>query len=203
MNDEMMHRRMAVTADVRPKQREIDVLAVPYDTPAEVWDVFESRRYNESISPDAFRVMKRRPNQVKVLRDHETQRLIGSCRSVHPNRPDGLHATMRVANTTLGDESLALAEEGALHVSIGFIPDAGHDEWNDDRSAVVRHACELWEISLVPFPAYEQAEVLAVRHSSRSADLVDEPTVLIVVEGTPRKDAILAKLREIGYSPAQ
>ena len=193
---------MAVTADVRPKQREIDVLAVPYDTPAEVWDSLEGRRYNESISPDAFRVQKKRPNQVKILRDHDTHRLIGSCRAIHPNRPDGLHATMRVANTQLGDESLALAEDGALHVSIGFIPDLGHDEWNDDRSSVVRHACDLWEISLVPFPAYQEAEVLAVRHMPR-ADEGAAPAVLIVVDGTPRKDAILAKLAEIGYSPAQ
>lgn len=193
-----MHRRMAVTADIRLKQREIDVLAVPYNSSAEVWDPIEGRRYSESISPDAFRVQKRRPNQVKILRDHDMHRLIGSCRSVHPNRPDGLHATMRVANTPLGDESLALAEDGALHVSVGFIPDFGHDEWTQDRTAVVRHACDLWEISLVPFPAYEEAEVLAVR---RAPQLGDGPAVVVVVDGTPRKDAILAKLAEIGYSP--
>lgn len=190
---------MAVTSDVRPKQREIDVLAVPYNRAAEVWDPSEARRYRESISPSAFRVQKRRPNQVKVMRDHELTRLIGSCRAVHPNRTDGLHATMRIANTALGDESLALAEDGALHVSVGFVPDFGHDEWNADRSAVIRHACDLWEISLVPFPAYEDAEVLAVRHAGSTP--VAAPAVLVVVDGTPRKDAILARLREIGYSP--
>jgi phage head maturation protease len=105
---------------------------------------------------------------------------------------------MKISPTVLGDESLTLAEDGALHVSVGFIPDPAHDEWNRDRSAVVRHACELWEISLVPFPAYEEAEVLAVR---RHPTLGEVAPIVVVVDGTPRKDAILAKLAEIGYSP--
>jgi HK97 family phage prohead protease len=199
MSDDLLHRRMAVTADVRPKAREIDVLAVPYNSPAEVWDPFENRRYSESIAPDAFRAVKRRPNQVKVLRDHDTHRLIGSCRAVHPNRPDGLHATMKIAPTELGNESLALAEDGALHVSVGFLPDLAFDEWTKDRSAVVRHACELWEISLVPFPAYEEADVLAVR---RAPVFETVSPVVLITEGTPRKDAILARLAQIGYVPS-
>ena len=193
MIDEI-HWRMATDVAVRPRQREIDVLAVPYMQPADVWDSMEQRAYREQISPDAFRVEKRRPNQVKVLRDHEGQRLIGSCKAIHPNRDDGLHATMRIAPTQLGDESLALAENGDIHVSIGFIPDFAHDEWDEERTAVTRHSCTLLEISLVPFPAYEGADVLAVRSGTASVERVADvaPDVAIgVAAATPNLDQVL------------
>ena len=163
---ELMHLRMADAVEVRPRQRQIDLRAVPYNTPAEVWDQPDGRRYSESIGADAFKVERRRPNQVKILRDHDGKRLIGSLVSVHPNRDDGLHVTGKVSPTDLGRESLTLAEEGDLFVSIGFVPDPAFDEWNRDRTEVVRHSCTLYEVSLVPFPAYDGAEVLAVRHEA-------------------------------------
>ena len=198
MIDEIIHWRMASDVDVRVRQREIDVLAVPYNESAQVWDAIERRSYQEQISPEAFKVEKRRPNQVKVLRDHEGQRLIGSCRAIHPNRDDGLHATMKIAPTELGEESLVLAESGDIHVSIGFIPDFAHDQWNSDRSAVTRHSCTLLEISLVPFPAYEGADVLAVRSGMASIERVADVAVAEVSAAsampTPNLDQLLLEM---------
>lgn len=160
---EMMHRTMAV--DTKIRGREIDVRAVPYLTPTTVCD--NGQVYREQIDPEAFTVEKRRPNAVKLLRDHDVQRLIGSCTKVNPRPADGLHATARVnVGLELGRDSLALAEAGDLHVSIGFIPDPAFDVWDDDHTMVTRHSCILWEISLVPFPAYDDADVIAVRHGS-------------------------------------
>jgi uncharacterized protein len=174
MNEpDILFQRMAAATAVR--QREIDVLAVPYDTPADVWDPVEKRTYTEMIAPDAFGTPSR-PNRIKVLRDHDLHRLIGHCRSVHPNRQDGMGATFAVSQTPLGDESLALAKDGTLHVSIGFAVDPEGDQWTKDRDAVVRHRCQLWEISLVPFPAYDGADVLAVRRSPEPMELVRSPT---------------------------
>lgn len=201
---EMIHRRMADAVEVRPKQRQIELLAVPYNTPAVALDF--GQRYEESIAPDAFKVEKRRPNQVKILRDHEVIRLIGSLTSVHPNRDDGLHVIGKVAPTALGDESLALAENGDLHVSIGFIPDPAFDEWNPDRTAVVRHSCVLWEVSLVPFPAYDGADILAVRHAPEATTSTATPVVIDVTTsstsatpgpvGTPNLDQVRAWLAD-------
>jgi hypothetical protein len=192
---ELMHVRMAEAVDVRPRQREIDLRAVPYNQPAECWDQVTLKRYTESIAPDAFKVEKRRPNQVKILRDHSHQRVIGSLTSVHPNRDDGLHVTGRVAPTDLGRESLMLAEEGDLFVSIGFMADPAFDEWDSKRTTVVRHGCTLMEVSLVPFPAYDGAEVLAVRNAADPAG-VFEPAVTINASippaSTPNLDEILA-----------
>jgi Escherichia/Staphylococcus phage prohead protease len=163
MNEpDVLYQRMASATQVR--SREIDVLAVPYDTPTELWDPTDNRVYTETIARDAFGTPAR-PNRIKVLRDHEITRLIGHCRSVHPNRQDGMGATFAISQTPLGDESLALAKDGSLHVSVGFTADPEGDEWSKTRDAVVRHRCQLWEISLVPFPAYDGADVLAVRRA--------------------------------------
>jgi hypothetical protein len=188
---ELMHVRMAEAVEVRPRQREIDMRAVPYGTPAECWDQVSAKRYTESIGADAFKVEKRRPRQVKILRDHDRQRLIGSLTSVHTNRDDGLHVSGKVAPTVLGEESLSLAAEGDLFVSIGFIPDPAFDEWDAKRTSVVRHSCELIEVSLVPFPAYEGAEVLAVR---QAVDPPMFPVDLTVPVPTPNLDEIRAWL---------
>jgi len=163
MTDEpaVIFQRMAAAVEVH--KREIDLLPIPYGVPADVYDP-ELGFYTETIAADGF-PSPARPNRIKLLRDHDLQRLIGHCRSVYPNRSDGLHATTHVSQTPLGDESLALARDGSLHVSVGFTAHPEGDEWNRDRTAVTRHRCELWEISLVPFPAYEQADVLAVRRA--------------------------------------
>lgn len=184
----VLFQRMASSVGVN--KREVDVCGVLYDQPAKVFDR-DIGLYTETIAPDAFGTPAR-PNRIKVLRDHEVQRLIGHCRTVHPNRADGLYATFHVAQTPLGDESLTLAKDGSLHVSMGFAADPEGDEWNRDRTSVVRHRCLLWEISLVPFPAYEGADVLAVRRAP-------DPAVEVVARSaTPNLDQIRAwRLEEL------
>lgn len=199
MINEMVHRTMAAETRVRVKAHEIDVRAIPYNTPATVYDPGVGV-YREQIHPDAFAIEKRRPNQVKLLRDHDVQRIIGSCTKVNPRPADGLHATARVnKGVQLALDSLALAEEGDLHVSVGFIPDPAFDVWDDNHELVTRHSCTLWEISLVPFPAYEGAEVLAVRSAPAGIERVaDIEPVPVAVPGsmsaTPNLDEVMAWL---------
>lgn len=194
---EMMHRAMAVESKVRG--REIDVRAIPYNTPTTVFDPGVGV-YREQIHPDAFLSEKRRPNQVKLLRDHDSQRLIGSCVKVNPRAADALHATAKVnVNTELGRDSLALASEGDLHVSIGFVADPAFDVWDDRHELVTRHSCTLWEISLVPFPAYDGADVLAVRWGAPLVEHVDVSAVDVdpsagSASATPHLDEIRAWL---------
>lgn len=181
--------RMA--SEVKVTAREIDVRAVPYSTPALVYDERENRVYTESMAPGAFTVdPPQRPNRVKVLRDHDATRLVGHCRAIRPNKPDGLHCTFQISRTPLGNESLELARDGSLHVSVGFAAHPSGDQWSEDRSSVVRTKCELWEVSLVPFPAYEGAEVLAVRRSPLVSELPELELALPVP--TPNLDEIRA-----------
>jgi uncharacterized protein len=69
-----------------------------------------------------------------------------------------------VSSTRAGDEVLALARDGVrLGLSVGFIPTPGGDRWSADRRRVERVKVQAHHIAVVPFPAYEGAEVLAVR----------------------------------------
>jgi len=85
--------------------------------------------------------------------------------------------------TVKGKEAHALLKMGALNgLSIGFMP----KEWAYDRDTEVRTltAIDLWEVSLVTFPANEKARVTNVK----SADEMATP-----------KDAEKA-LRDAGFS---
>jgi HK97 family phage prohead protease len=157
--------RSAVPEDVRFADREIDVLAVPYDTETTIFERGET--FLESIAPGAFGNVSTRADRVRVFRDHRPDRVVGKCRMLDADRSDGLHATLRIAKTDLGDETLALAAEGMLDVSIGFSPRT--EQWTVGRTAVRRTSCWLHELSMVPLPAYETANVLAVREQITEA----------------------------------
>jgi HK97 family phage prohead protease len=77
----------------------------------------------------------------------------------------GLEAELRVSETRLGDEALTLIRDGAATgLSVGFIP--VEDHWDQTRTIVERVKAKLVEISLVAFPAYADARVMAVRSGS-------------------------------------
>lgn len=99
----------------------------------------------------------------------------------------GLRIKGRLAlETTLGKEAHALLKMGALNgLSIGFMS----KQWAYDRDTEVRTLTEidLWEVSLVTFPANEKARVTNVK---ASPDDVNSP-----------KDAERI-LREAGFSKA-
>lgn len=186
--------RSAVAGEVDFGRREIDVLAVPYNTATDVFD--DGRAYSETIAPGAFGGVAARAHRIKVLRDHHPHRAVGVCSSLDADQSDGLHATLHISPTALGDETLALASDRVLDVSVGFSSQGG-DRWNQDRTAVVRTNLRLWELSLVPLPAYENARVLAVRQ------MHDFPIEAEPVSATPYRDEIQAWLFEMKYLSGQ
>jgi HK97 family phage prohead protease len=75
-------------------------------------------------------------------------------------------------DTTRGKEAYALMKMGALNgLSIGFVS----KQWQYDRETEVRTLTEidLWEVSLVTFPANAKARVTSVK----SADVADIKTI--------------------------
>jgi HK97 family phage prohead protease len=172
--------RAAVSTEVRFAERVIDALAVPYDTPAACDDSYGV--YVERIARGAFAGAERRAERVKVLRDHDVTRAVGKALSLDTRSERGLLTRLRIARTPLGDETLALADDGVLDLSICARPLEGCDEWNSDASEVVRRSLWLEDLSLVPLPAYDDARVLAVR-----AQAVEQPP-----QGTPNLDAVRA-----------
>jgi HK97 family phage prohead protease len=152
--------RSAELTAVRFADRIIDLVVVPWESPAVVPD--QGRMIREVFTRGAFAGIERRANRVRVNRDHNLERTIGRALTFH-DRDDGLVAEVRIANTPLGQETLELADEGALDASAGFLPMPGGESWHERRT--LRRISKAWlgHIALTPDPAYEGARVLAVR----------------------------------------
>jgi HK97 family phage prohead protease len=149
--------------------RTIELVVMPYET--ETLYPHKGRMVTEIVARGAFDGIERRANRVRVNRDHDLRRTVGRAIAFHPSREEGLIAELRIAQTALGDETLALADEEILDASAGFLPMPGGEQW-ETRSR--RRLTKLWlgHIAMVPDPAYETARVLAVRHAGEPIEPV-------------------------------
>lgn len=187
--------RAAQTVEVRQPERIVTVIVAPYEEPTPIL-----RRGNEwiveTIARGAYDGCESRARRVKVNRDHDLARTCGRAVALYPSRQEGLVADLRISETPLGDETLALAADGALDASAAFRPI--QQAWNRERTECRVERAWLGHIGMTPDPAYEGANVLDVR-SSTGASL--EQTLTQEATGTPRLDAVLARLAELGYHP--
>jgi len=187
-------RSAVADVEVRWPDRTIELVAVPYETPADVDDVYG--RYTETIARGAFGNIEQRAGRVRVLRDHDVRRTVGKVTWFDSKHEAGLVCRMSIMEDRLphlpplGDETLDLAEQGLLGGSICARPHPGSDEWSDDAKAVRRTNLWLIETSLTPTPAYDEAVVLAVRA---------QPVASPPPSATPNRDAIRIWQLEMRY----
>lgn len=155
--------RTAVIGEVNFAQRTITAIAAPYEQSTNV--MWQGDVWSESFERGAWDGIERRPNRVKVNRDHNKSRTVGKAMKFFPSREEGLVTELRIAQTLLGDETLALADENCVGLSVGFAALPG-DQIIDRRakSRRVRRAF-LDHISIVEDPAYAGAEILSVREN--------------------------------------
>jgi HK97 family phage prohead protease len=168
--------RTASTVDVSHVRRTIELVVMPYETPTSV--AHHGRTVTEIVSRGAFDTIARDGGRVRVNRDHDVQRTIGRAVKFDPNRHEGLIGEVRIARTALGDESLALADDGILDVSAGFGVLSGGERWETHSR---RRLTKLWldHVALTPIPAYESARVLAVRNGQSRTPNLDRARQLL------------------------
>jgi HK97 family phage prohead protease len=169
--------------------RTIELVVMPYEHPAMIHE--PGRSYEEVVSRGAFAGVETRAGRIRCNRDHDVTRTVGRVTALHPSRDDGLVAELRISKTTLGEETLTLADDGVLDASAGFslLRDAdgkvvaGAEVWETRQR---RRLNRLWlgHVALTPEPAYETAQVLAVRSQGVSELHRHGP------ESTPNKDSV-------------
>lgn len=169
--------RSAELVNVDERQRIVTLIVMPYEKQTVV--AHEGRVVREIVSRGAFDGIERRANRIRVNRDHDVTRTVGRALTFHPNRQEGLVADLRIARTELGDETLALAEEGILDASAGFVPMAGGEKW-EGRSLRRLSKIFLAHIAMTPDPAYQEARVLAVRQREVAGTLSATPNLDLV-----------------------
>jgi HK97 family phage prohead protease len=164
-------RKAGELVDVSYPERTIELIVIPYEHEIEVEHPTKRNggRVREMIMRGAFDGIERRANRVRANREHDTLLTFGRVSTFHTGHQQGLHGKIRVANTPLGDETLALAEDGCLDASAGFWPKMDERgkfvgiEWDSPSRYKITKAF-LNHVALVSDGAYgEKAGVLAVR----------------------------------------
>lgn len=170
MSNTMIRAFVPDSLTVNADGRTIVGLAVPFNVPTEIHDINGS--YREQFAPGAFTrtIAERGPSKVKLLLQHNSQKLpIGRAVSL-TETPEGLVCELRVSNTPDGDLALELVKDGALDgLSIGFQP---INQATERDGLVTRTEVKLLEISLTGFPAYDNARVAAVRSNEPNTDVL-------------------------------
>jgi HK97 family phage prohead protease len=155
--------RSSNVASVSFAQRTVEVIAVPYEEEAPV--EYRGEIWRELFLRGSFDGIETRSNPVRANRDHDGKRTVGKVTTFWPSRSEGLVASVRIAKTELGDETLALADEDCLGASVGFAVAGGDQELDKtNRRRRIKKAF-LDHLAFVPDPAYSGAGVLSVRRA--------------------------------------
>lgn len=155
-------------------ERIIDAYAAAFGVQQEIHD--REGHYMEELAPSSFdKTISQRSGKFQVLFNHgKTLHGVSSERYSQPYgvpidiRPDGagVFTSTRVSRTSLGDEMLTLAQDGALKgqsFSGRFMQTEKRDSGRADLKLHYRTEVALTEYGLTPFPYYEDARVVGIR----------------------------------------
>ena len=150
---------------VDSERRIVSGIAVPYGQTANIG------YYQERFAPGSVEMA----DTVQLYWRHEEP--IGKVLSSRETK-DGFEITARISETDRGNEAYTLVRDGVINkFSVGFQP----VEHNVDKDeTIVRTKVLLREVSLVPLPAYDGANVLSVREDSGTTNeevLLELPTI--------------------------
>lgn len=121
-------------------------------------------RYGDIVARGAFTEALKSERKVKMLYQHDSHEVIGVWTLIKED-DNGLYVEGKLADTERGREVKQLIEMGALEgLSIGY--SVSDVEYNGE-SRVIKSA-ELFEISIVTFPANESATITAIKAADYS-----------------------------------
>jgi hypothetical protein len=181
--------RSASVVGVNFAQRIIEFLAAPYDEEAIV--MWRGEPWRELFCRGAWDGIEKRPNRVKVNREHKKTRTIGKIVNFWPSREEGLIGAARISQTPLGDETLALADDQVLGPSVGYAAPSRYVVLNKRSRPGLRRVKRAFmdHLSFVADPTWESAAVLNVRGAADTQLAADLPELV-----TPNLDELRAWL---------
>jgi HK97 family phage prohead protease len=149
------HKSLTFEVKADPESRRITGYGAVFGNKDSVNDIIIAGAFAKSIGR----------RQVKMLYQHESDDLLGFWDVVREDS-NGLYIEGNIAKTSLGNDVYELAKIGALNsMSIGY----SVDECEYDKEGVrVLKSIDLWEVSLVTFPANEKAVVTGVKSAPKT-----------------------------------
>jgi HK97 family phage prohead protease len=149
-------------------RREIQGIALPWDTVAT-----ESHGTRVLFRRNSILTEGPRP---KLLWQHDPLQPRGIVTEL-VSTETALLFTAKISATPEGDSALQLAADGVLSVSVGVNPTTYNYEQIDGVETLVVEAGEMLELSLVTFPAFEQAAIEKVAASQPNQTPKEVPQV--------------------------
>lgn len=178
--------------------RTLEARIVPFNTPTVVRDN-GGEPYTETWLPGAFENQTRAANRVLLNFEHEPGLggVVGHGTDL-VERDDALYGTFRVLDGPDGDKTLQLVNEGML---TGISLEAVALRSVKRGSIVQRVRAHLDKVSLCRFPAFKEAQVLAVREGEpepEEPEPAPEPEPVPAVAERSQVDEVLER---VGYAP--
>jgi phage head maturation protease len=170
---EILLRNDGALTDIDRRQRIIELIAVPWGQPAEIF--WRGDIWTEVFQRGAFDGIETRSDSIRVNREHIKGNTIGKIAEFDPGHPDGLFARVKIVKGVRGDEVLDLAEDDMISPSVGYRAQKPSDVRLDKqlRHRTVLNAF-LDHLGMVEDPAFKGAQVLAVRGESSGLTVTDD-----------------------------
>lgn len=157
---DVLMERSATALHISTSMRLIEIVAVPYGQPARVF--WRDSWWSESFEFGAFAAYIRSGALPRVNREHTKGDTVGKVTAFRET-PEGLTASIRIAETPRGDETLALAKEDMISASVAFAAEPGGRLVDNGQRSIRITRARLDHVALVEGPAYQGARVLSVR----------------------------------------
>lgn len=174
--------RTTTVGEVNFADRVITVIAVPYEQSTPV--PFQRDIWNEVFSRSAFNGLDASLRRVPATacldvpdKGHSNGKLVGRAQRFFPESNEGLVTEIKISRTPMGDDTLELANDNGVDVSVGYMVKNRLDQMLNPSTKERRiNRAFLDHIAFVADqPAYPGAKVLAVR-TEGNEDLTDSVT---------------------------
>ncbi|MBO0475392.1 HK97 family phage prohead protease [Enterococcus ureasiticus] len=136
--------------------------AAIFNSPTELWEGL-----NEVISPGAFSKTLS-SSDVRCLFDHDWGKVLGRTKSGTLRLEEderGLRFEVELPNTTVAKDLIESMTRGDINqCSFGFIPTEETWDYNADPVLRTVNEVDLFEVSIVSLPAYEDTEASLARN---------------------------------------
>lgn len=147
--------------DTKNNSRIVNGYAAVFNSRTLLWEGLE-----EVISPGAFsRALS--GSDIRCLFDHDWSKVLGRTKSgtLRLEEDDrGLKFEVELPNTTAANDLIELMSRGDINqCSFGFIPTEETWDYNTDPVLRTVNEVELFEVSIVSLPAYQDTEATLAR----------------------------------------
>ncbi|MBC6300309.1 HK97 family phage prohead protease [Listeria booriae] len=166
--------------DVEPLR--VTGYASVFNSPTLIWEDLE-----ETILPGAFSRALAENSDIRCLFNHDWSVVLGRTKSgtLRLEEDDrGLKFEVQLPNTTAArDLAESMGRGDITQCSFGFVPTKVAMDYDSSPMLRTIEEVELWEVSIVALPAYEDTEASLVRSKTISKDTEERIKILNKIKG--------------------